>query len=312
MLPSEDIFILRCNALNLPSSFFEQQTVNLKEVEFRKLTKLSAKKQKQIREDAADFLSRYVELEKLMGVLDRFENPFGERPVVKTRDDAEKYALQLRKLWKLGTHPIQNVTELLEAKHLKVQEISVDAKFEGMAAMAEYEGIPHYVVVINAFDRPSVRKRLTCLHELAHLCFDLSHIKDERLAETLCHHAAGALLLPEKELKDMIDSTRRKKIAVRELVAVKEKFGIALSAVLFRLQYFGIITDSYAKSQFRYFSMKKWRGPQEPGNYPVKEYSARMSLLLDRGVEEGIISISKAAHLAGKTTDEFMNDTAYR
>ncbi len=305
MLPGEDIFTALCEALEVPSSFFDRPVVNLKEVEFRKLTKLSLKKQNQIREDAADFLSRYVELEKIMGISQRFVNPFSEKPVINGRDDIERYIKELRKLWKIGTDPIHNVTELLESKDLKVQEISVDEKFDGMTAMADYEGETHYIIVINTFDRPAVRKRFTCLHELAHLLFDFSKISTERDKENLCHHAAGAMLLPEPELKRFFGE-KRKSINIRELVTVKEQAGISLGAILFRAQYFGIVSESYAKNQFKFFSIKKRRNSTEPGNYCVPEQSNRMTLLLYRGIEEGIISVSKAAHLSGMTTEEFL------
>lgn len=309
MVPGEDIFYALCDALDIPPSFFERPPVHLQEVEFRKLTKLPLKKQQQIREEAADYLGRYAELEQLLGVEQRFENPFGSKPRIRGREDMEEYCDQLRQRWNLGTNPISDVMSMLESHDLKIQKINIEESFDGMAAAAEWNGELHRIIVINTNDRQSVRWRFTALHELAHIIFDLSEITDEQTCERLCHHAAGAILLPGEELKERLGE-KRTSIHVNELIAIKEDFGISLGAIIFRAKFLNIISDSYANQQFRYFNMRGWRGPREPGEFCLPRRSSqsdRFSQLIYRGIEEEMISLSKAAHLSGMRTDEFLS-----
>ena len=304
MEPTSANFIALCKALGVSTSFFSRQPMELEAVEFRKLSNLPAKRQKQIIEQASDFLSRYVELETLLAVESTFRLPEGYPYPVNGKEDVEAFTKKLRSDWNLGYDPIPKVVELLESKEIKVHQISTEARFDGMAAKTQAGGNTHYIIVLNTFDRQPVRVRFTALHELAHILMDLSSITDEQTKERLCHYAAGAILLPQNSLVDLLGAKRRS-INIRELIDIKEQYGIALSAILYRAQSAGIITEAYRNNQMKYFSMRGWRSAKEPGSYCVPEKSNRMQRLVLRGIEEGIISETKGANLFGMTTARF-------
>ena len=312
MEPSTENFVLLAKALGMSTSFFSRTPMELEAVEFRKLAKLPAKRQQQIVEQASDFLARYVELEHLLGIDTTFQLTTGYPYTVNGEADVEAFATKLRTDWQLGTDPIPKVVELLEEKGIKVHQISVNLSFDGMAAKTEANGKSHYVVVLNTYDRQSVRVRFTALHELAHILLDLSGITDERTKEDLCHYAAGALLLPASSLIKLLGPKRRS-IHIRELVDIKEQYGISLSAILYRAQSAGIITAAYRNNQLKYFSMQGWRSNREPGAYCVEERSNRMLRLLLRGIQENILSETKGANLYGMTAaafDDFLDSEA--
>ena len=74
-----------------------------------------------INETTKEYLSRYLELEEIIGLPHNFKNPLKDFDIVTTYyEQVNEAAELLRKEWSLGTAPIFNVVELLEDKNIKV------------------------------------------------------------------------------------------------------------------------------------------------------------------------------------------------
>jgi Zn-dependent peptidase ImmA (M78 family) len=177
--------------------------------------------------------------------------------------------------------------------------------FSGMSTYID-EKTP--VIVLN--DSPDIkldRKRFTALHELAHLLLDFKEGIDEKLEERLCDTFAGAMLLPKEKMVEMFGGTHRTSIIWKELVQVKELYGISIRATLYRLKMHGIITDfdltKYMKEHSKFYGRKN-----EPGKYQGEEAPKRFRQLLYRALAEEIVTTSKAASLAGMTMAAFRDE----
>ena len=137
------------------------------------------------------------------------------------------------------------------------------------------------------------------MHELGHLVLNIKSGADK---ERICHAFAGALLLPDDCLENLIGK-KRNNIALGELVSIKEQFGISVQAIMMRAQHKGIISKPAANYFWRSIaSNKKETGL---GNYPGIEKSYRFEHLVYRLAAEDIVSISKAANLAGMKLARF-------
>jgi Zn-dependent peptidase ImmA (M78 family)/DNA-binding XRE family transcriptional regulator len=303
MNPDASLLPLLCRELQVPPDYFYREaSVNLGEISFRKLKKLTATEQKIAIEKTRDFLERYLELESLLGAHVELRNPVeGERP--DNLEHVENLAFSLRKEFNLGGDPFNNVIELLEGLGIRVLEIELHEDFSGMSTWVDGK-IP--VVVVNQrLDEKLYRKRFTVLHELGHLFLSIGHLP-EKEQERFCDAFAGAMLLPAMSLREKLGRNRRT-LLESELILIKQEFGISVRAVLFRAKQAEIISDYEFQDQM--ISLSKRHGKKdEPGEYIGSERTTRFRHLLYRALAEEVISESKAAALAGKRLAEFKDE----
>ncbi len=301
MKPEQEVLIKICNALDVRPDYFNRETsINLENVEFRKLKKLSAKESARIRERTIDILERYFELEDILGIDEQFVNPIADLEI-SSYHDVERAVARLKVLWKLGEDPLPNVIELLEDHNIKVVEIEAGEEFVGLAT---WEGIKNPVIVVNASLKAD-RKRFTVLHELGHILMNVNH-HEEKQREFLCHSFAGSMLIPAESLIKELGASRSQ-IYLNELIYLKKQFGASIQAIMFRAKHLGIVSESFHKTFMIYFSSKGYK-KNEPGEYKGYEKSNRFKQLLFRAVAEEIISTSKAAALDNKKLSEFRED----
>jgi Zn-dependent peptidase ImmA (M78 family)/DNA-binding XRE family transcriptional regulator len=301
MMPNSQVLIALAKALSVkPDYFFRPFTVEIGQVEFRKKSKLGARKIKVLQQQVSDQIERYLEIESLLDISSKFDNPIGHLLISKG-EDVEKAVNTLLESWKMGINALPNVIELLEDKEIKVIEIEADPAFDGLSGWANGE-IP--VIVLNR-DYPIERKRFTALHELGHLLMHVKKNLSPKEMEKLCHRFAGAMLMPKETFLTELGE-HRSSFSLPELIAIKENYGLSVQAIMARAKDLDVINDS-TYIRFRKF-VNHNRQEAGWGKYLGKEQSDRFMQLVHRAASENIISMSKAANLAGKKLAEFRND----
>jgi len=301
MKPSSEILLELCKALNVrPDYFLRQEKIKLANVEFRKLKRLSAKEIDMVKANAIDFLERYFELENILGIDNSFQNPI-KNIIISEKEDIEKAADKLRKEWSIGDNIIPNVIELLEDHEIKVYEVDAEDSFDGLSSYAN--GIP--VIVLNK-NIQKFRRRFTALHELAHLLLAFAKGKfSEKEIEKLCHAFAGALLIPKSSFIEEF-GVHRSNVLMKELMIMKESFGISMQAIMARAKNLDLISSSTYQEFFKTFSRLGYR-KIEPGDYKGEENSNRFFQLLLRAVAEEVVTLSKAAALNNEKLADLRN-----
>lgn len=300
---SEMIGILAGALLVRPDYFHSDTVIEFGEVEFRKLKNYPAKEKTRITEIAKDELRRYIELESILGITVRFDNPLKDLPI-ENQDHIEIAAEELRKSWSLGLDAISNVIELLEDHHIKVLELESTHEFDGFSTWVN-GNIPLIVLNKVKLSDSLDRKRFTTLHELAHLLLNVNHLP-EKEKEKLCHSFASAMLVPRKTLTKELGG-KRSRLSFKELGALKRQYGISMQSLVFRSRDLGLISDNYLKQFFFMFTQLGYR-VQEPVTYVGYEHSNRFSQLLFRALAEEFISMSKAASLNNQRLAEFRQE----
>lgn len=283
-----------------PDYFFRSTQVELGEIEYRKLDKMPQKEAVAIKEKTKEYLSRYLELEEILGLSTDFVNPLADLESISNYEQVNAAAKQLRQQWDLGSGPIFNIVELLEDKHIKVVKLDVDEDFDGLQTFVNHS-IPVVAYNINKSNKPD-RIRFTLLHELAHLLLRFDEMS-EKAKENLCHQFAGAMLLPEETLREELGA-HRTKLSPQELGNIKKQYGISMQAIIMRARYCDIINEHYTKQLFSFFKQMDWR-VDEPVDYQGVEQSNRFEQLLFRALAEEQISMSKAAALNNQPLVEF-------
>lgn len=293
MLPSGDVLISLAKVLDVKPDYFMQEPISLGAVEFRKKSRLSVRQVDMVKEKVKDFLQRYLEVEELLNINITFNNPIADE-LISDIHEVEAAVNELLIKWNLGFNAIPNVIEMLEEKGVRVIEIDAPEAFDGLSTFVN--DIP--VVVINQHFTVE-RKRFTALHELGHLILNIEEGADK---EKICHAFAGAMLLPADSLEALIGE-KRNNIAPGELISIKEQFGISIQAIIKRAELKGIISKASAERFWRSISGNKKEVGL--GAYTGKEKSYRFEHLVFRLAAEDVVSMSKAANLAGMKMADF-------
>lgn len=290
--PGSQVLLALADALDVKADyFFRSAKIVISGIEFRKRSRLSKKEEDRIKYQTIDFIQKYLEIEEILNIDPRFKNPVKNNQI-KTYDDIERAAREIRDNWQLGSGPIAHLIELLEDKGFKILEVNTDKDFDGLSGFVADLNIP----VISIFkDADPVRKRFTIAHELGHLLLDFSKVEESTPAEKLCHAFAGALLVPRNVMIEEL-GPKRNKITEWELKKLKGIYGISMQAIMARAFHLGIITQSVYKSFNIYVNKHGWR-KSEPGTRASKEKANRFKQLVLYAAAEQIISFSKASGL---------------
>ena len=302
--PDSERIGLLSDAMNVrPDYFFRETKIQIGSLAYRSLKSLPAKEEHKVVEQTREYLSRYLELEAVLGLENEFINPLADFGSVTAYEQVNQAAELLRKKWEMGKDPIYNVSALLEEKHIKVVEIDADTNFNGMQTWAN-SNIPVIAINKNLENKPD-RIRFTLLHELGHLLLAFGDISEAQ-KETLCHQFAGAMLMPEDTLKQELGANRNR-LSIQELGNIKKHYGISMQAIVRRARECGIINEHFSKQFLNMMKEMGWRS-QEPVAYEGMEKSGRFDRLLFRGIAEELLSVTKAAALKNMKLAEFHSE----
>jgi len=257
--------------------------------------KMRKRDERQISAETKDWLERYLMIEKISGTRRIFEMPKGFPKKISSFEDAEKAAKSLRKAWDLGTGPLENLTNLLEDKGIKIGIIKGITEFD--ALFTRCDGHP---VIVMKEGLPRTRQRFSLAHELGHCLLEVNgDIKEEKVM----HRFAGALLVPAEKVIFELDTTRHK-LSIKELLFLKDKYGLSMGAWLYRAKDLGVISEDTHVDMRKLFSKKGWH-KEEPHDDIQGEEPIFMATLVLKSHAEGIISTSRAAELLNQNMSTF-------
>ena len=236
-----------------------------------------------------DEVEKHVTLDRLLG------NDSTQDPVVRHRvaslDDAESLANETRRDWGLGDQPISSATTLLEDRGWYVIGIPDDPHVDGLAGYVEETGRPFAVSRrVAAVDRV----RINLLHEAGHALLRSSEPKFE---EKCVFRFAASLLLPAERVYAEIGK-RRSSLDLDELLFVKMKYGISLQAITVRLKDLEVISESYYRLLFTYYSKNNFRF-KEPGSDELQFQEEPLALRskVHRALAEGLVTEAEALRI---------------
>ena len=306
MGPDSTVLLALARFFNVdPGYFFRQKSVALGNIEFRKLTKFPVRDVDRVREEAADFFEKYLQIEEILEIKPApltqvdlsYLSPDQEAELAR---EAEKAAVMIRREWKLGEAALSNVHELLEERGVKVKEVEADESFNGFSGWAD-DRTP-VIVLASWLKQDLSRKRLTALHELGHLVLKLPEGLAHKQKESLCYRFAGAMLLPATVMRSRLGTKRPNGVSYPECIGIKEDWGISIAALMRRAADLAIISPGQLKS---FQITNRYNRKKEPGHWEGSEKADRFEQLVYRAASQELITRAKAAELLDVTLREF-------
>jgi len=282
VLSTEEIQSI-ARSLRFPVAFFYEQEphyrvpLSLHGAAFRKRAAVSAKDQSAVIALANHYVFQFrklldaVDLEPEYQLL-QFEVVSDKSSVSDNADGvttASEAALRVRASWQLGDGPITNLVRFVEATGVLV--------IEGDFEKADIDGVTlrptgmKPVIVLN-HDRPADRKRFSLAHEYGHVVL---HPFPYDAMEKEANEFAAELLMPRSGV--LVDLKRG--LSIPRLGQLKQKWRVAMSALIYRAKTVGAVTDEMATRLYKQMSMHGYR-TREPQEFDIQPDKATLSTQL--------------------------------
>lgn len=302
MMPDSSTLISLASALDVNVDYFFQPLkydISSCNIAFRKKAKLGKKKIDSIKEEVAEKINQYLEIED---ILDEKKENASFNFFFKTdcKNDAANAAQKLRQAWEIGNESISNIYSLLEEHQIKVLLINgEDMTFDGLSGFADNR---YPFVALNAGFLPE-RIRFSAAHELGHLVLDFDDEFDDKMKEKLCNVFASEFLFPSSVFISLIGEKRRS-ISILELIELQKEYGLSIYAMIYKAKELGIINEnSFNHFCIRYRNDEEFRYKCDAVRF-FQPDTSRYKLLVYKALSLGLISTSKANSLLGSDYDE--------
>jgi Zn-dependent peptidase ImmA (M78 family)/transcriptional regulator with XRE-family HTH domain len=282
-------------ALRMPAAYFLDRNAESEPDEvlilFRsmssatKLSRLRAKRRLQWFARITQLVDQYVEVP----VLDVPQLDLASDPIAISDECIEAVAESMRTHWALGKGPIANVTWLLENHGVLVAREDLGAETMD-AALLYRDGRAH---VLLASDKGTdVRSRMDAAHELGHIAVH-RHVaspksdKDPRhkVMEEQAFKFAGAFLLPAESFASDAWS-----FTLDELVALKKKWRVSVSAMIMRARRLNLISAEHEEKLWKQYGTRRWRKAEPLDDELVPEQPAYLRRALELMLAANVVS----------------------
>jgi Zn-dependent peptidase ImmA (M78 family)/transcriptional regulator with XRE-family HTH domain len=174
-----------------------------------------------------------------------------------TDQDIEAFAAECRRVWKLGTGPIENMVLVLEnAGVICVREELGYDRMDGVSKWFENDGRPY--VFLSSDKANAVRSRFDAAHELGHLVMHwnvatIDYTRQPEL-ERQAHLFAAAFLLPSETFAAEVSSP-----SLDTFLALKPRWKVSVAAMIMRCKQLEIIDEAYGVRLWKNYSARGWR-----------------------------------------------------
>ena len=217
---------------------------------------------------------------------------------VKSLEEAESAAEQLRVCWDVGDRPLDNLAQTAEDREIVVIAWEGEpACFDGLAGFCS----DHGVAVINS-EVPTDRQRFSLAHEIGHLVMDVVEPAGDADAEAFANRFAAALLVPAEHARHEL-GCQRDFIKWGELKSLKRKYGLSMSAWIHRACELKIISSETYQAMRDDLESRDWY-ENEPVEYSSDEEPLQLKLMCQRALSVGLVNVDRITAVAWDFLDE--------
>ncbi len=246
-MPTEDNVARIARATGFPTSFFEEDDIELLNadgVSFRSMSKMTAKQRNAAiaAGSIAFVLNDWVD-QKFDLVAPDVPDYRGASP--------EAAAQSLRQAWGLGVQPIKNMIHLLESRGIRVFSLAENCL--EVDAYSVWRGLRPFIFF--NMGKSGERRRFDAAHELAHLVLHRHGSPNGVEAEKEAHAFAAEFLMPAASIKAL----GRVIPTLDYILQLKKRWIVSAAAMTLRLHETGHLTYYHYNRLFVELSRKGFR-----------------------------------------------------
>lgn len=295
--PSQKVLLKLAQALDTKAMHLvSEPKFKVEILAFRSLASLSVRERGRIESLIKQELEERVRLQEFFFRENELDVPVNALRC-NSLEEAEMQALVLREKWKLGIDPIANLTATLEDRFIHVLEITADEKFDGVSALVHENGQAIAAAVVTRRNVAGERQRLSLAHELGHLVLKVSRAVEK---EKTAFRFGAAFLAPAEVIKKEL-GINRTHLRIEELLFLKQRFGLSMQALLYRLKDLRIITNSHYTRWCMRINKLGWKKKEPLESAPETPQWFRQNLL--RALAEGLVSKRDVERVLGAVQD---------
>lgn len=283
--PPEKLIEAYEEALQYPKNFFLKETdvelVEPESVSFRSLKSMKASNQHAAigAGSLGLMLSEYLE--------SRFNLPPVDLPDLRGLEP-EAAAEELRELWGLGSHSINNMVHLLEKHGVKV--FSLAENTQTVDAFSFWKEDKAFVFLNT--QKSGERSRMDAAHELGHLVLHRHGIPQGKDVEQEADRFAAFFLMPRRTVLSIADRS----LTVDDIIRLKSLWKTSAFSVIMQLRSIDAITEWHHRSLIIEASKRGLRTKEIEGI--ERETTKLLDMLLEQLKNDGISLKDLARELA--------------
>lgn len=198
--------------------------------------------------------------------------------------DPETASVAVRNEWGLGERPIRNMIHLLESKGVRVFSLAEETRDIDAFSLWE-DGVPY--VFLNTM-KSAEHSRMDAAHELGHLVLHSQHEDFRRNEEHEANLFGGSFLMSRGSV--VADAPRGGRLL--DLIEAKQRWGVSLSALAYRMHEVGLLSDWHYHSVFVEISRMGYRVSEPNGiEHESSSVLAKMfKMLRDQGIRRADVA----------------------
>lgn len=198
----------------------------------------------QILREINEYLEQYIDFPKVcFPEIDYMDN--GIDPI--SDEEIEAYAMTLRKTWKLGDGPIDNLMNVIQKNGIVVSATKL--RLKKLDGLSEWYNNTPYIFMSTDKDT-NCRVRFGLAHEIGHLLMHAGNFSPEEIQQQVthkkledeAHRFAGAFLLPKTSFEKDVYAT-----SIDHFIQLKAKWKVSIGAMIKRCETLGIFSYSQIK-----------------------------------------------------------------
>ena len=247
-LPQDDFYSIVSKELNVPISFFKDDTDYSSDIVFFSEISMADRRLQELNSFIAIEVGRSYLLDRKLGIENRWSY---SEPAMIAEADVEAYVADLRKTWGLGDCPISSVCGLLERKGWYLFSAPESFTERNLCGYIRNLGIPF------ALFQPDVFQDELRINLLKSLGRSLIKGKTQELTEKLIARFSRAMLAPSELIRYEFGE-KRTSISEIELSTVKQSLGLGKRYIMKRLRELGIVSNTVYSDYINYLSQRRY------------------------------------------------------
>ena len=298
--PSDDALAQLATALDVPPALLTDTTPvrggEAQDLHFRRRKTLPVREHRRFE---GKLHLAYVTVQGLLQGVD-FE-PTLPLPLIDIDEsgDAAEAARRVRRLWRLPTGPVRDVTSYLEAAGMFLVPVDAPGKVDAVTRRGEHGW---HVTVYNR-SMPGDRDRLTKTHEAAHLVLHERSFGHE--TEDDANLFAAEFLTPAAEIEPDLRGLSTRDVG--RLMDLRLHWGVSLPFLVHRAQDLGCISPRAAKSLYTALNARGWLHGTIDDRVPVEQPTLLAKIVELHRVQHGY-TVGDLAAAALMTQERVLTD----